>query len=77
METLVVGSVLTTISLVFLVGRILINRKRLAMADCKDHPRGHFRFTHPHHTKNKGSKGDLSFSFTACAEATARLILLL
>lgn len=34
-ETLTIGSVLTGISLAFLVGRLLINRKRMALADCK------------------------------------------
>lgn len=75
METLVVGFVLTAISLVFLVGRILINRKRLAMADCMDHPRGQIRLPHPYHTKDKGSKGEFSFNYIA--ESTMRLILLL
>lgn len=34
-ETLTTGAVLTGISLAFLVGRLLINRKRMALADCK------------------------------------------
>lgn len=34
-ETLVVGSALTALSMLFMIGRILTNQKRLAMADCK------------------------------------------
>lgn len=38
-ETLTTGAVLTGISLAFLAGRLLINKKRMALADCKYYSR--------------------------------------